>query len=157
MSTPTQQLKNIRLVISGDIYAWMKKVDNLIEQGADPKVLDITRDGYSIITSYVISGMQDSALFKVVKFLLEKGVSPTNEVFVSCLMHSPDLAELVMVASGNSIAVNTLDIYGTPVHTWVMQDIFKNKRRTTQVKYLISKGLQTNAKAISIEDLLALV
>jgi hypothetical protein len=153
IQTPSTKLKKIKMVIRGNINRWIKKVGNLIEQGADPKVLDNYRDNNSIITEYVLSDIDTDSLYTVIEYLLKVGVTPTNEVFVACLIHHPRHAALVMKASGNNINVNNLEIYDTPVHIWVAKEIIKNKKPTTQVQYLMLNGLKTTVNKLSINDL----
>ena len=157
IQTPSDKLKKIKMVEQvKDIKKWTKKVSALIALGADPKVLDNYDDNNSIITEYVIADQLDTdELYNLIKYLLNVGVTPTNEVFVSCLMHSVRHADLIMEATGNTINVNTLDIYGTPVHMWVAKEIIKNKvnRPISQIQYLTVKGLKTDVKKFSINDL----
>ena len=154
IQTPSQKLKNKRICYSGNIHEWINKVAELINEGADPHVFD-DYYGNSIIIEYVISGIDRGSLYIVVKYLLEIGVLPTNKVFVNCLMYGTDLAELVMVASNNTIDVNMLDIWDMPVHSWVVKELM-NKRNENQIKYLISKGLRTDAISFSIDNILVL-
>lgn len=161
--TPTQQLQKIRMSLK-DTRKWMKKVTDLIALGADPLVLDnytgwmSGMPAMSIIKCYILAGIGAGELMALVKFLLDIGVTPTNEVFVSCFnldsYYGPQVAELVMVASGNTIDVNELDFYGVPASTWAMRVLIKRGRYDDSVKYLMSKGLRTDTKNISIDDIL---
>lgn len=150
--TPTQQLQKIRIDLN-NVDRWMSKVTGLIALGADVGVLD-TYNGESIISCYVATGIDQNQLMRVVMFLLDIGVMPSAAVFVSCLNTSIALAELVMIASGNTIDVNELDFYGVPASRWAMHVIIK-RRHDPSVKYLISKGLRTDTKYISIDDIIA--
>lgn len=161
MEGPTQKLKNVRMVVKGDTKAWTQKVAALIAQGANPRVLDTYKTEQSIITHFIMSDLDAMSLPFVVKFLLDQGVTPSEQVFVDCLFKSTELADLVMDAythaTGNPINVNNLNIYGTPIQDWAAKEILKNKGMTHTVKYLVSKGLNTTAKTFSINDLEALL
>lgn len=155
--TPTQQLQKIRLMC--DVDKWMAKVTNLIALGADPRVLDNYKgQGKSIIKCYILHLHKAPELVRVVKFLLGMGVTPSNEVFVSCFSlvsyYSCELAELVMEASGNTIDVNELDFDGVPTNIYVMRLAINHHYDDDAIKYLISKGLRTNTNSISIDDII---
>jgi len=154
--TASEKLRKINVCHSGNIYTWIEKVTALINEGADPRVLDSYFEGNSIITEYLLAGRDKDSLYTVVKYLLAIGVTPTNEVFINCMMNNIELAELVMVASNNTIDVNILDIYGMHVHTWVVKELVSNRRKTSLITYLISKGLRTDAISFSIDNILAL-
>ena len=77
MPTPTQTLKNIRLVISGDVRAWMTKVRTLVGEGADIHVLDNYKGDGSIVKAYMISGADVDTVLDVSRFLFGMGVRAT--------------------------------------------------------------------------------
>ena len=153
MATPTQKLKNIRLVIAGDIRAWMTKVTTLVSEGADIRVLDDYKGEGSIVKAYILSGIGLDALIGVTRFLFEQGVTPTPEVFVDALLNDTRVADVVMKAANGAINVNNINIYGESSHDWVLCNKLFNKNPEA-IKYLISKGLHTSTKNISIDDII---
>ena len=150
--TSKMSLKNIRLVVAGDIYKWMLKVKNLISEGADVSVLDNYNGEGSIVKTYILSGIDTDKLHEVSCFLFEQGVKPTPELFVDAVMKDTGLAEIVMKAANGAIDVNTLDFYGESSHDWVLCNTILGRYPET-IKYLISKGLHTSTKNISIDDI----
>jgi hypothetical protein len=153
MPTPTQNLKNIRLVITGDIREWMTKVKTLVSEGADIRVLDNYKGEGSIVKAYILSGVGTDRICEVSRFLFEQGVSPTPELFVDAVMQDASIANIVMKAANGSINVNTLDIYGESVHDWVLRNTIIGKYPVS-IKYLISKGLRTSTNNISLDDII---
>lgn len=149
----TQKLRNIRLVIAGDVREWMTKVRTLVSEGADIRVLDNYKGEGSIVKAYILSGIDTDRLRDVVRFLFEQGVSPTPDLFVDALMKDTSIADLVMKAANNAINVNTLDIYGESSHDWVLRNVITGKYPVA-IKYLISKGLRTSTKSISLDDVM---
>ena len=158
MPTPTQTLKNIRLVIAGDIRAWMTKVRTLVDEGADIHVLDNYKGDGSIVKAYMvkaymISGADVDNVLDVSRFLFGMGVRATPELFVDALLTNVRFADVVMKASNNSINVNTLAIYGESSDDWVLRNTIL-KKHSDAIKYLISSGLRTSTKNISLDDII---
>ena len=153
MPTPTQTLKNIRLVIAGDIRAWMTKVRTLVDEGADIHVLDNYKGDGSIVKAYMISGADVDTVLDVSRFLFGMGVRVTPELFVDALLTNVRFADVVMKASNNSINVNTLAIYGESSDDWVLRNTIL-KKHSDAIKYLISSGLRTSTKNISLDDII---
>lgn len=163
MQTPTQQLQNIRLVMKGDIDKWLEKVKRLVDAGADVRVLDNYKGEGSIISKYIAYGdIQSYVKRKIASELFAIGVAPTPRIFVDCLMiHDGfSVADVVLDAAARlnrPINMNDLDFYGIPVHEWVARSVIKKRLlRKTTVDYLISKGLRTNAKIFSIDDIISM-
>lgn len=152
----TQKLKNIRLVIAGDVREWMTRVRTLVSEGADIHVLDNYKGEGSIVKAYILSGIDTDRLREVVRFLFEQGVSPTPDLFVDALMKDTSIADLVMKAANNAINVNTLNIYGESSHDWVLRNTITGKYPAA-IKYLISKGLRTSTKNISLDDVMKIM
>ena len=153
MPTPTQTLKNIRLVISGDIRAWMTKVRTLVDEGADIHVLDNYKGDGSIVNAYMLSSADENTIIDVSRFLFGMGVRATPELFVDALLKNVRFADVVMKASNNSINVNTLAIYGESSDDWVLRNTIL-KKHSDAIKYLISSGLRTSTKNISLDDII---
>ena len=153
MPTPTQTLKNIRLVISGDIRAWMTKVRTLVDEGADIHVLDNYKGDGSIVNAYMLSSADENTIIDVSRFLFGMGVRATPELFVDALLKNVRFADVVMKASNNSINVNTLAIYGESSDDWVLRNTIL-KKHSDAIKYLISAGLRTSTKNISLDDII---
>ena len=153
MPTPTQTLKNIRLVISGDVRAWMTKVRTLVGEGADIHVLDNYKGEGSIVKAYMLSGADVDTVLDVSRFLFGMGVRATPELFVDALLTNVRFADAVMKASNNSINVNTLDIYGESSNDWALRNTLF-KKHPEAIKYLISAGLRTSTKNISLDDII---
>jgi len=149
---PTQQLRNIRLVISGDIRPWMTKVADLITRGADPKVLDDLRGEGSIISFLLYSGMSTTKLDVVVPFLLAQGVTASPSLFINCLYRYEHFvyAEMVLAAIP-MFDVNELVIDDLPIHIWVLKHF---ARFPATVKFLKSKGLRVDQPMFSIDDII---
>jgi len=152
----TQKLKNIRLVIAGDVREWMTRVRTLVSEGADIRVLDNYKGEGSIVKAYILSGIDTDRLREVVRFLFEQGVSPTPDLFVDAFMKDTSIADLVMKAANNAINVNTLNIYGESSHDWVLRNTITGKYPEA-IKYLISKGLRTSTKNISLDDVMKIM
>jgi len=153
MPTPTQTLKNIRLVIAGDIRAWMTKVRTLVDEGADIHVLDNYKGDGSIVKAYMLSSADENTIIDVSRFLFGMGVRVTPELFVDALLTNVRFADVVMKASNNSINVNTLAIYGESSDDWVLRNTIL-KKHSDAIKYLISSGLRTSTKNISLDDII---
>ena len=153
MPTPTQTLKNIRLVIAGDIRAWMTKVRTLVDEGADIHVLDNYKGDGSIVKAYMLSSADENTIIDVSRFLFGMGVRATPELFVDALLTNVRFADVVMKASNNSINVNTLAIYGESSDDWVLRNSIL-KKHSDAIKYLISSGLRTSTKNISLDDII---
>ena len=153
MPTPTQTLKNIRLVISGDVRAWMTKVRTLVDEGADIHVLDNYKGDGSIVKAYMLSSADENTIIDVSRFLFGMGVRVTPELFVDALLTNVRFADVVMKASNNSINVNTLAIYGESSDDWVLRNTIL-KKHSDAIKYLISSGLRTSTKNISLDDII---
>lgn len=158
MQNPTQQLKNIRLVIKGDINKWLTKVSDLVEAGADIRVLDDYKGRGSIVTAYALSGIDSHNLCNIARTMFTLGVLPTVQVFVDCLIaaQSNDAAEVVFEAAQRMnmpVDVNKLIIYNLPVQEWVATDLIRNKYTSHIVTYLMNKGLTTSTKTFSIDDI----
>ena len=153
MPTPTQTLKNIRLVIAGDIRAWMTKVRTLVDEGADIHVLDNYKGDGSIVKAYMLSSADENTIIDVSRFLFGMGVRATPELFVDALLTNVRFADVVMKASNNSINVNTLAIYGESSDDWVLRNTIL-KKHSDAIKYLISSGLRTSTKNISLDDII---
>ena len=153
MPTPTQTLKNIRLVIAGDIRAWMTKVRTLVDEGADIHVLDNYKGDGSIVKAYMLSSADENTIIDVSRFLFGMGVRVTPELFVDALLTNVRFADVVMKASNNSINVNTLAIYGESSDDWVLRNTIL-KKHSDAIKYLISAGLRTSTKNISLDDII---
>ena len=153
MPTPTQTLKNIRLVIAGDIRAWMTKVRTLVDEGADIHVLDNYKGDGSIVKAYMLSSADENTIIDVSRFLFGMGVRVTPELFVDALLTNVRFADAVMKASNNSINVNTLAIYGESSDDWVLRNTIL-KKHSDAIKYLISSGLRTSTKNISLDDII---
>ena len=153
MPTPTQTLKNIRLVIAGDIRAWMTKVRTLVDEGADIHVLDNYKGDGSIVNAYMLSSADENTIIDVSRFLFGMGVRATPELFVDALLTNVRFADVVMKASNNSINVNTLAIYGESSVDWVLRNTIL-KKHSDAIKYLISSGLRTSTKNISLDDII---
>ena len=153
MPTPTQTLKNIRLVIAGDIRAWMTKVRTLVDEGADIHVLDNYKGDGSIVKAYMLSGADVDTVLDVSRFLFGMGVRATPELFVDALLTNVRFADVVMKASNNSINVNTLAIYGESSDDWVLRNTIL-KKHSDAIKYLISSRLRTSTKNISLDDII---
>jgi hypothetical protein len=153
MTTPTQQLRSIRLVIVGDIRPWMTKVADLITRGADPKVLDDWRGEGSIISFLLYSGMCTAKLDVVVPFLLAQGVTASPSLFINCLYRYEHFAyaEMVVAASIPAFDVNDLVIDDVPIHNWVLKHF---ARFPATVKFLKSKGLRVDQPMFSINDII---
>ena len=153
MPTPTQTLKNIRLVIAGDIRAWMTKVRTLVDEGADIHVLDNYKGDGSIVKAYMLSSADENTIIDVSRFLFGMGVRATPELFVDALLTNVRFADVVMKASNNSINVNTLAIYGESSDDWVLRNTIL-KKHSDAIKYLISSRLRTSTKNISLDDII---
>ena len=153
MPTPTQTLKNIRLVIAGDIRAWMTKVRTLVDEGADIHVLDNYKGDGSIVKAYMLSSADENTIIDVSRFLFGMGVRVTPELFVDALLTNVRFADVVMKASNNSINVNTLAIYGESSDDWVLRNTIL-KKHSDAIKYLISSRLRTSTKNISLDDII---
>lgn len=161
---PTKELKNIRMVIKGDTTKWLKKVKTLVDNGADPHVLDDYKGNGSIICEYLKSDIDEESLCKICKFLFDQGLTPTSQIFVDCLYSNHlNVADIVLLAARNAnitIDVNKLDMYGIAVHEWTALALIKKKAGSLQydiVKYLKSKGLNTSTKNFSIDDIMNII
>lgn len=159
MAAPTQRLKNVGICHRGDIRAWINSVQTLLDEGADIHVLDTyDRGGYegSIASAYIMSGISPYSLRIVLEFLFEHGLTPTPQVFADALFYDAKSADIIMKASNNTIDVNTLDIYGQTAHEFFLQNTL-HKKYTDATKCLISHGLRTDAKIISLDDIIRIM
>lgn len=161
VKTLTQQLKNIRLVHKGDVDKFLHNVKSLVEAGADVRVLNDYRKGESIVSEYVLTARDTNiaVLCRVAKALFDLGVAATPRVFLDCLFTTNDsiLADIVLKAAEDNhqpIDINTLNIYGTPVIDWVGKEIItQGVKYISIIIYLKKKGLRTNEKKYSIDDI----
>lgn len=159
MPTPTQQLKNIRLVVKGDTRKWLSKVKDLVDEGADINVL-LNYKGDNIVSEYLLRGLEESSLCRLSKSLFDFGLVPNQKMFVDCVMRNAyEAADVVFEEAKRMhvpINVNTLTFYKLPVDSWVTLEIIKQNGKTQRVKYLISKGFVCTKK-FSLDEILTLV